>query len=382
MTTSTVRFFVYIDQAAAIRAGSSRWGLQPLDLDLEQLTPDERAILADYAVDVYDHPRRGMVRKNEAPVGDLGGLAPVGIALTSHHLYQLPAVSAPTVEAVRGGIAAIAEAVRLEAERKANAEANAARERAEAEAELQARAVQVINALRAAKDGAPLVLEDGVTIDVAAYASGPCFAFKGSPTAPTYYFLNTENMAADHPLRAELVRLAAEYTDAVKAKRKAEAEAQAARRKAEEDELAAARERTTREVVARLGSEDQLERLNAGVLPMREVRELLERDAFGDIPLEEYERIKAEDLAHQDDYGEHDITVRSEEVTTYSAAQWVAIKRVRLCLTNDYDGCKVMRHRATCDRDDCDAELVRYAIHVRAERKGFEPLVKRFVCPE
>ncbi len=152
----------------------------------------------------------------------------------------------------------------------------------------------------------------------------------------------------------------------------AEAEREVERLRAEAKRV---RQEQRRAIVVGQGTEEQLERFDAGVLPNDEFVALAEQQLFAPFEgLAAYVPLVESDLDHVEDCQgdpEDDVRFGSSEAdrSEWDADEWAGIKRVR-AVAEPVSGAtsQVREHRAHCRQ--CQAELYRYGVRVSIEYAG------------
>ncbi|MFA5525924.1 MAG: hypothetical protein WC992_03775 [Acholeplasmataceae bacterium] len=185
------------------------------------------------------------------------------------------------------------------------------------------------------------------------------------PRRPDGWYASDELIAAmraEDPAVAELEMEAEAVAEAVQREKRKSQEEEAA-------QAAAARYREACEALVRqIGTQDQVERMEAGMLPNSERLDLVYSHIFRAFAgKERYRRLTAEDACHDDDCDDPtDVEVEAGDCSAATAAQWQEIKEFRSLLseqeTRDGADVDLRWHEVECWR--CRGKSRRWSLRV------------------
>lgn len=346
---------VNVDHGAAVRAGSNVSGVQVVDVDLAQVSPAAREIIAGYPVQdgvinmcaphsvtptvdgAWDLPLRPPVLASADPVAVIAWLE------------QFPAAVEQLADQVRAEMA--------EHDRKLNALI------AECATKIRDQRYSHVVKVWCHRVGGKVRYEDWDCGGALAEAPGP---------EPLYYpdshRLSPAGRARYEQAQAEIEQVAAKLREALKPQALAELEREEAARSEKEriKEAAEAQRRALEAEAVAAAPEDVRERHAAGVLPQDELNRIVRNRVFRDLAdLPRYQNLTVKDVDHEEGCYENEVNFSSDEADEVDSTTWAAAKAIRSRL-QPTDTSVIRRHTASCD---CDSPVaVRYGLSV--ERRG------------
>ena len=363
-----MQIYVYIDPAAAVRAGKARSGVIAVEMgeaDIAALTQEQRELLAQCdGLGCHTEPGADLVGQRYS------GRAGSGLEL---------------IEATPASVAAWLAAV-LEAERAKAAEAAAERARtlagrvAEAEqwlACLEAQSGPALAALPDHESKPPYYSSpDSVGEDLASRISavvGRAAAGKKQMGAA-----REAEWMAENPARALVVESVVEgrVVAAAPGGHYTDSEAMSARRRdafalaaAQNEALDTGRDAAISAAVAEWGTESQRARRGEGLLPDAEVLDMVRESLFGAIDVLRYGRLDEADVEHTDECAGPDVEFSAPNASSLDDRQYATLGRIRAAAP---EGATVTPrvHRGHCDECYGTTESKTSAL-VRLDWHGF-----------
>ena len=314
---------VHIDRAAAIKAGSARYGDVVVQVDPAALTQEQREVLAS--------------------LDERGGITDLTSQLYNHanDMPPRPCLSGPDPAAwIDWHIASreVAKSLKEAALAKAKAEAD-----------------------RYVDWAGTRPLDEWVTLAYSEWrATYPKSDDRNIQAPPQYSRRDypTEVIESVHERLAELYDLGR-----AEAQRRNEQSKQ--RREAAEAVMVAAEQRKAEQIAnwVRDHMDDNAQgRFKLGLLPTDEVLASLREHVFADLaPFPRYQRIDSDDIDHLDgcsEYGDPGMSCETEAAESLTAEQFTVMASIR---ESAPEGATVEARVHTCCCDDCEAGIVRFS---------------------